>query len=1725
MGSTRNSGVDIDYLLSQAEGQIDRQLLTGHGKGRLFSTGYLSDGPFYELLSVNEVPHYLFASTKKAPRIDGVPRQGSLGDYRAITAVTSDRLLYAVGVDDGDVTGAIEYAKIEAVDVADEGSLLRSATALRVETADHEHRFYGTDDVNPGELLDYVHKQIASVYEAKTRSHVADAEETLSDGDLSHADNQLDAARELSRVAEDWRERVEPDAAHDADFNPDAEIESVAERLSASNTAQTVLEDIRAAIDDGDVAFQSGNINAASADYDKARDCLDNLDAGVDADLDDIPEKHDLRYARAELRSRNPATTPTAAHRRLCDLLETARDEEMAAEETSNPKQGVTHLEAAVEAAKEYVTELQSADIGFDRGTPGGQCDGCGRSIGVALEVEIDETPVSVCAPCAAFGNCGQLIESMAEEYVEELEAECETTGPLPAAVRRIYNRHNWTPTRDEVLGEVDVYTATLQGRYGSYDDLLDVLDIDLTSDLLSDLQSVADAVDGQPTETDGRTHGRYELARFFARFGDWESALQAADLDATQDTDESTRDADDDSGNRDEDAGRDTPTTEELLAPVREAANELGRPPTYQEGMERTEFSGSQYGSQLGRWNEVLTAADLDLRGALSADLQSVADEIGMTPTRRNLDKHATYPPRLYKDHFRSIEAAINAAGFESVESDRYGWIRNIREFCAEQEEVPLPFDVRDHSPMLLDEIYDDVSTWDVALSEAGIQTGERDEFAERLLTELERVGEELGHQPSRREFDRYGSLPVTELESHFDSFEQALAAADLELPSGRPARGPLDEPPDASGYIPSHTDLLRELHWLVERKGRADSRERFEEIGSFDVEHYDLQFGSLDDAFDRLRKIQPSDTRGTEYVPRRALIDELSQFGGFLERAPTLLELLYYGSTSLKKFAEKFESLADIHNAAGFEYTEDLPATDVLLDDIRRLGDELGRPPVLDEYAERGGFDYTAAIRRFDGWVATLNAADYDLLSTVPTLQYYRTKEVDRVRFESTIRLQTGFGIKPVLLDDLYRLQHQFGDRLSAALVTEYGRYPLTAYHSAFGGVDAAISTIGATPTDTAIDTQKLDQSLRAAFVDIETRLGRQPTREEVDALGEYVVITYVARFSSWEATLDTCPETPNFDDHEAATPYALLWELDRVAGNTRHTARPGVLLAKGQYDTSAYLDAFDSWQDLYEAAGHEWECSEPANIGPHTLEFDTDQNKSGPNDADSTGDKKSSPTVGTSGNEAAAGTEDQPDDKAYASDGLADNADDTEKRQAMIDTLQDLYDDLDRIPLAHDIQDRTEYFQYDYTSEFGSWDNALAEAGYDKRDALLKELERVADDLGRIPSTADMNEHGQYSASMFTKFFGSWTNALDKLDREEVTFEQENDDSTDGSATTEKKALIDELKRLSNEIDGLVKATDMRERGAYAVNKYTGTFGSWDEALNRAGIDRETQLLNEIERVWEQLGRRPSAVEMNEHGRVSATTITKYFDSWKTACQQASPNTDSLAKFNFDNNSHQNEFRADLPGHKLDEEELDRLRDIIRLQPTKNAELMDQWGLESGGEVHQYLESHITEYYYRGDNSYMWATDEAESLIQKVEDNALVDGESVSGTDSRQRDLIISLVGLTQRVGHLPDADEIKEQGEYTHQQYQEEFGNLFHAYQVAGLLPEDAIRDDFHKREDFGSEPKYQEDSKDESGEDKDARGNSTTHVGSADDDSSENAVDDALKKKMLFDEGP
>lgn len=279
-----------------------------------------------------------------------------------------------------------------------------------------------------------------------------------------------------------------------------------------------------------------------------------------------------------------------------------------------------------------------------------------------------------------------------------------------------------------------------------------------------------------------------------------------------------------------------------------------------------------------------------------------------------------------------------------------------------------------------------------------------------------------------------------------------------------------------------------------------------------------------------------------------------------------------------------------------------------------------------------------------------------------------------------------------------------------------------------------------------------------------------------------------------------------------------------------------------------------------------------------------------------------------------------------------GLALNKAGEVSEDALVDELIRLSDELGESPTSRDMAQDGNYAPSTYINTFGTWNAGLEKAGLPvteqrdiPRDDLVTELTRLADALGEIPTSDQMETDGAYSVNAYVDEFGSWNAALreslDEINRQREVTESD---------------LKAEIRRLEATLERVPTANEMKALGQFGVSTFASTFGSWNEALREAGyqprmeqnIERST-LRDELERVADSLGRTPTAEDMEEHGEFGWTTYKSTFGSWNQALREAG----------LDLN-----VRTDIPENEL-REELHRLRDEIGHVPERRE--MDQSG----------------------------------------------------------------------------------------------------------------------------------------------------------------------------------
>lgn len=110
------------------------------------------------------------------------------------------------------------------------------------------------------------------------------------------------------------------------------------------------------------------------------------------------------------------------------------------------------------------------------------------------------------------------------------------------------------------------------------------------------------------------------------------------------------------------------------------------------------------------------------------------------------------------------------------------------------------------------------------------------------------------------------------------------------------------------------------------------------------------------------------------------------------------------------------------------------------------------------------------------------------------------------------------------------------------------------------------------------------------------------------------------------------------------------------------------------------------------------------------------------------------------------------------------------------------------------------------------------------------LLDDLRQFAEQLGRTPTTREMREHGPHSEWIYADRFGTWFQALEAAGLDPDTRKRPRISTAD---------LLDEIRRLKDELGHTPSMQEMKRHGKYGPRTYQRRFDSWDEAVTEAGL----------------------------------------------------------------------------------------------------------------------------------------------------------------------------------------------------------------------------------------------------------------------------------------------
>jgi len=184
------------------------------------------------------------------------------------------------------------------------------------------------------------------------------------------------------------------------------------------------------------------------------------------------------------------------------------------------------------------------------------------------------------------------------------------------------------------------------------------------------------------------------------------------------------------------------------------------------------------------------------------------------------------------------------------------------------------------------------------------------------------------------------------------------------------------VDEPVDWSTratHSLSDAEVIEALQRLTSRLGRRPMMDDIEKRFEYSYKSVYNHFGGLHDALDAAGIDVPE--RHPQAIPREELLAELRRLAEQLGHPPLSTEMEEQGEHGMSIFFDHFESWDAAVEAAGLD-PEDLPFTgsreigrEALLRELRRLAEELGKPPQKIDLRKEGQFSYQPYYSMFGG------------------------------------------------------------------------------------------------------------------------------------------------------------------------------------------------------------------------------------------------------------------------------------------------------------------------------------------------------------------------------------------------------------------------------------------------------------------------------------------------------------------------------------------------------------------------------------------------------------------------------------------------------------------------------------------------------------------------------------------------------------------------------------
>lgn len=486
-------------------------------------------------------------------------------------------------------------------------------------------------------------------------------------------------------------------------------------------------------------------------------------------------------------------------------------------------------------------------------------------------------------------------------------------------------------------------------------------VDDEITAALAAELRRVAGEIGQPPTKSQFDRHSDHNPQTYVSEFGSWVDALRAAELDPSK-----------------AQGGRKRVPKQDLLQELKRLESVLGRPPQVADMNALGEYSDHTYKKRFGSWNAALNAAGIECEivnevsnEELIDEMQRLADELGHPPRTEHMDDEGEYSSSTYQNRFGGWQGALEKAGFDPFTGiSKEELMAAVDSLASELGRPPTTQEFNQLTPHSATTCKEKFGSWRKTLQATGLdpnENGQQEYSDEELIDEMQRLDDELGHTPSSSEMDDEGRYSAGVYQHRFDSWKDALDAADLDTET-------------AGRQKYSNDELLQEIRRIADELDRPPRATDMENRGNISPATFINRFGSWENALEKAGLDPDENAAGKQYTDDE-LASELRHLRSEYDRPPTTSEMDDEGKYSASVYLNRFDSWKDALQAADLDpenmkspqkYTDE-----ELIAELHRVAEIVGGAPTTTDMEKHGNYSYATYVSRFGSWSSAVDRA----------------------------------------------------------------------------------------------------------------------------------------------------------------------------------------------------------------------------------------------------------------------------------------------------------------------------------------------------------------------------------------------------------------------------------------------------------------------------------------------------------------------------------------------------------------------------------------------------------------------------------------------------------------------------------------------------------------------------------------------------------------------------